>query len=402
MARIRTVKPEFFVHEALFDAEIECALPLRLAFAGLWTQADREGRFRWRPRALKTGILPYDEVDFAGVLEALEKYGFVRSYEADGKRYGFIPSWRRHQHINQREADSVIPAPGACAHVPAHGEKEKEGSQAGASALFSGGSGEGVPSPAAAGAANDYSSSHSPPRHGRACPGHPRAALPRSNSWMAGTSAGHDEGGVEAPTQISGSSPVAGHDDREAERPGKSGNGEGEGAPKSTVTLGHEGPRSHTAAAKAEIAERAASPPGRRGHGMDTRGGPGHDGLPIKNADRAKPVPAGQISKAPVPGGQVPTASQWIYAKARELLALSERSHKNPGAIIGKWLRDHGEARLLEALRVAEIKRSPEPVALIEGVLRRTSANDSRGRGANGSGDMFGGLRISELGESDG
>jgi len=307
MARIRTVKPEFFVHEALFDAEIECGLPLRLAFAGLWTQADREGRFRWRPRALKTGILPYDEVDFAGVLEALENYGFVRSYQADGKRYGHIPSWRRHQHINQREADSVIPAPEQCAHVPAHGEKE---------------------------------------------------------------------GSLE----------------------GK----EGAGAAKTPVTLGPEGPRSHPVAADAEIAERAASPPGRRGHGMDARGGPGHDGLPIKNAEQAMPVPAGEISKAPVPGGQVPTASQWIYAKARELLALSIRPHRNPGAIVGKWLRDHGEARLLEALRVAEIKRSPEPVALIEGVLRRTSANDSRGRGQNGSGDMFGGLRISELGESDG
>ena len=31
-----------------------------------------------------------------------------------------------------------------------------------------------------------------PIRHGRACPGHPRLQLPRGNSWMPGTSAGHD------------------------------------------------------------------------------------------------------------------------------------------------------------------------------------------------------------------
>ena len=31
-----------------------------------------------------------------------------------------------------------------------------------------------------------------PIRHGRACPGHPRLHLPRGNSWMPGTSAGHD------------------------------------------------------------------------------------------------------------------------------------------------------------------------------------------------------------------
>ncbi len=143
---------------------------------------------------------------------------------------------------------------------------------------------------------------------------------------------------------------------------------------------------------------------------MDTRGGPGHDGLPTQNAGPELPVPKARLPKAQPLREQVPTASQWIHAKARELLALSERPHRNPGAIVGKWLRDHGEARLLEALRVAELKRSPEPVALIEGILRRAGApgrgNGSRyggsPGGANGSGDMFGGLRISELGESDG
>ena len=57
MARIRTIKPEFFRHEALFEAEHRAGLPLRLAFAGLWTAADREGRFKWRPRQLKLDVL---------------------------------------------------------------------------------------------------------------------------------------------------------------------------------------------------------------------------------------------------------------------------------------------------------------------------------------------------------
>ena len=48
--RIRTVKPEFFTHEGLFDAEKATKLPLRVAFVGLWCAADREGRFRWEPR----------------------------------------------------------------------------------------------------------------------------------------------------------------------------------------------------------------------------------------------------------------------------------------------------------------------------------------------------------------
>ena len=58
--RIRTVKPEFFQHEGLFDLEQFSGLPIRVAFAGLWTCCDREGRFKWRSRQLKTDILPYD------------------------------------------------------------------------------------------------------------------------------------------------------------------------------------------------------------------------------------------------------------------------------------------------------------------------------------------------------
>ena len=107
--RIRTIKPEFFVHEELFDAEAESGLPLRLAFAGLWCASDREGRFQWRPRTLKLGILPYDDVDFGAVLDALEDGGFVVRYEVDGKQYGEIPSWPHHQVINGRESDSKIP-----------------------------------------------------------------------------------------------------------------------------------------------------------------------------------------------------------------------------------------------------------------------------------------------------
>ena len=37
--RIRTIKPEFFTHEILYEAEIRFKLPLRVAFAGLWGYA---------------------------------------------------------------------------------------------------------------------------------------------------------------------------------------------------------------------------------------------------------------------------------------------------------------------------------------------------------------------------
>lgn len=111
MARIRTIKPEFFKHEELFEAEQETGLPLRLAFAGLWTQCDREGRFVWRPRQLKIDVLPYDDLDFTRVLDALCTRGFVQKYEVEDRSYGVVPSWKRHQVINNREAASVIPEP---------------------------------------------------------------------------------------------------------------------------------------------------------------------------------------------------------------------------------------------------------------------------------------------------
>lgn len=111
MGRIRTIKPEFFMHEGLFDAEHETGLPLRVAFAGLWTACDKAGRFEWRPRALKAAILPYDEVDFSRVLDALTTRGFVRQYTVAGKDFGEVPSFGKHQVINNRERESDIPEP---------------------------------------------------------------------------------------------------------------------------------------------------------------------------------------------------------------------------------------------------------------------------------------------------
>jgi hypothetical protein len=109
MARIRTVKPEFFKHEDLFQAEKETKLPLRIAFIGLWTVADREGRFKWKPNQLKLDCLPYDMLDFSRVLDALATRGFIEQYsDSDENLYGFIPSFGEHQVINNRETESSI------------------------------------------------------------------------------------------------------------------------------------------------------------------------------------------------------------------------------------------------------------------------------------------------------
>jgi hypothetical protein len=122
VARIRTVKPELFRHEELYLLEQETKLPLRIAFVGLFTVADREGRFEWKPKNLKLDILPFDEIDFSHVLDALASRKFVVKYapfEVEGSPYkdyfgkilGVIPSFNRHQVINNKESASKLPAP---------------------------------------------------------------------------------------------------------------------------------------------------------------------------------------------------------------------------------------------------------------------------------------------------
>lgn len=113
MARIRTVKPEFFKHYDLFKAEKETGLPLRLAFQGLWICADKEGRFKWQAETLKLDILPYDDIDFNQCLLELDKYGFIVKYCVGGKDYGCIPTFKDHQRITGTESksESKIPAP---------------------------------------------------------------------------------------------------------------------------------------------------------------------------------------------------------------------------------------------------------------------------------------------------
>lgn len=110
-ARIRTVKPEASTDEELWDLGQETGLPVFQAFVLLWCYADREGRFEWRPRALKAGCLPYWDGDFERVLDALVTRGFLVKYACEGRQYGLVVNFTKHQSINNKEPASVIPPP---------------------------------------------------------------------------------------------------------------------------------------------------------------------------------------------------------------------------------------------------------------------------------------------------
>lgn len=104
MARIRTIKPEFFRHEGLQDLEIaNPGMYPMMVFEALWGHCDSRGRFEWKPRTLKLDILPFLPFDMAVTLSILEGAGMLHKYTVDGKEYGAIHTFEKHQRLSGKE-----------------------------------------------------------------------------------------------------------------------------------------------------------------------------------------------------------------------------------------------------------------------------------------------------------
>lgn len=105
MARIRTIKPEFWTNERV----MECSVSARLLFIGMWNFADDLGRMPLAPKTIKAQIMPSDDVSsdtILGMVEELSGNGLVLLYEVDGRKYIQITGWQ-HQRIDK-------PQPGRC------------------------------------------------------------------------------------------------------------------------------------------------------------------------------------------------------------------------------------------------------------------------------------------------
>lgn len=106
MARIRSIKPEFFT-----DGKLGRLSPLhRLLFEGLWCHADREGRLEDFPEEIKIKVLPYDECDVNMMLDDLQKCGLIIRYKCKNKQYLAIPNFLKHQIPNAKEPASIFPS----------------------------------------------------------------------------------------------------------------------------------------------------------------------------------------------------------------------------------------------------------------------------------------------------
>jgi hypothetical protein len=105
MARIRSIKPEFFTDEELG----QLSPAIRLLFIALWTEADKAGRLKDKPKTLKARCIPFDHVDIDKALGALADGKFIIRYEAEGEAYIQIRTWEEHQRPHHTERESVIP-----------------------------------------------------------------------------------------------------------------------------------------------------------------------------------------------------------------------------------------------------------------------------------------------------
>ncbi|MBP9728649.1 MAG: hypothetical protein KBD23_00700 [Gammaproteobacteria bacterium] len=107
--RIRTVKPQLFKHEWLYQTEKETQLPIRLGFIGLFGLCDGEGYFKWQPGRMRAEVFPYESVDCEALLEALRGAHFIEKFVFEGESFGRIPSWLKHQLMGDQEPETGFP-----------------------------------------------------------------------------------------------------------------------------------------------------------------------------------------------------------------------------------------------------------------------------------------------------
>lgn len=99
MARIRTIKPEFFVSAQIADVSPTC----RLLFIGMWLFCDDAGIHPASARQLKMEVFPGDDITTADVqrmIDDLLRVGVLIEYESQGQSYWQVTGWH-HQKIER-------------------------------------------------------------------------------------------------------------------------------------------------------------------------------------------------------------------------------------------------------------------------------------------------------------
>lgn len=111
MARIRTVKPDFWGSAKTAKVSRDA----RLLFLGLLNLSDDEGRLLSSPKTIAGNVFPHDDdvhaKDVTVWMTELIGAGFVRLYEVDGIGYCQIVGFAEHQKVSHPTASKFPPEP---------------------------------------------------------------------------------------------------------------------------------------------------------------------------------------------------------------------------------------------------------------------------------------------------
>jgi len=100
MARIRTIKPEFWTSEQVAD----CSLNARLLFIGIWNFCDDHGVHPASIRRLKMELFPSDSIsdgEIESLINELLLAELLNVYQVNGKGYWQVTGWAKHQKIEK-------------------------------------------------------------------------------------------------------------------------------------------------------------------------------------------------------------------------------------------------------------------------------------------------------------
>lgn len=99
MARIRSIKPEFWTSEQV----VECSRDARLLFIGLWNFCEDGGVMKNSPKRIKMEVFPADDLDSTSIrrlLDELSTNGLIQFYEVNETSYIKVLGWS-HQKIDK-------------------------------------------------------------------------------------------------------------------------------------------------------------------------------------------------------------------------------------------------------------------------------------------------------------
>jgi len=100
MARIRTIKPEFWTSEQI----VECSLNARRLFIGIWDFFEDSGVHPASVRRLKMEVFPGDDLTIEAIqamVDELHDNRLLREYSVDGQAFWLVSGFTRHQKIDR-------------------------------------------------------------------------------------------------------------------------------------------------------------------------------------------------------------------------------------------------------------------------------------------------------------